>query len=143
MLNELARRPRNANSLETLGLVYITYPILDDEIKKIDGFKEWQDLGFDLQDWKDFLKLLLDFYIREEKFVNLSFNQIQSINEKFFGKLELLPPNSEKDFYENDKSIRTWLKTYASSPNRSRRLVKLLALPKDLNLNDKILPRQN
>lgn len=139
LLNELARRPRNANSLETLGLVYITYPILDDEIKKIDGFKEWQDLGFDLQDWKDFLKLLLDFYIREEKFVNLSFNQIQSINEKFFGKLELLPPNSEKDFHENDKKyIRTWLKTYASSPNRSRRLVKLLALPKDLNLNDKI-----
>lgn len=137
LLNEMARRPRNANSLETLGLVYLCYPNLDKVT--VDGFKDWKELGFDLQDWKNFLKLLLDFYIREEKYVNLTFNQIRSLSNKFFGKLELLPPNSEQDFHEKDrKYIRTWLRVNKNSPNRSRKLIKLLALTKDLNLENKL-----
>lgn len=139
LLNELARRPRNANSLETLGLVYLSYPQLINVKLSNEELSIWQDFGFEQADWQDYLKLLMDFYIRENKFVNLSFDQINSVSERFFGKLELVAPDADVDFdhYDN-KYIRPWLQVNSSSPNRSQRLIKLLALPNGINLANKI-----
>ena len=139
LLNELARRPRNANSLETMGLVYLSYPQLQKAQLTGEELKIWQDLGFQLEDWQDFLKLLMDFYIRENKYVNLSFEQINSVSDRYFGKLELVPPDTNLDFNAHDnKYIRPWLQVNNTSPNRSQRLIKLLALPKGINLADEV-----
>ncbi|MBL3601401.1 MAG: DEAD/DEAH box helicase [gamma proteobacterium endosymbiont of Lamellibrachia anaximandri] len=62
LVREFGRRPRRDNSLETMGLVAIRYPVLED----IDRLPETiaQATDFDLQTWKDFLKLCLDFFVR-------------------------------------------------------------------------------
>lgn len=81
----------------------------------------------------------MDFYIRENKYVNLSFEQINSVSDRYFGKLELVPPDTNLDFNAHDnKYIRPWLQVNNTSPNRSQRLIKLLALPKGINLADEV-----
>lgn len=61
MLRVFYSRPKRANSLETLGLVAVQYPAL----QKLDKVPEqWKKLELSLSDWRDFLKICLDFYVR-------------------------------------------------------------------------------
>lgn len=140
LLNEIAYRPKKANSLETLGLVYLHYPQLDNVTLSGESHKLWQELGFYDEDWRDFLKLLMDFYVREYRFLNLTQEQVDSVNTRFFARLELMKPNSEPDFSVVDgKRVRPWLQVNNQNPNRSQRLIKLLTLPKNLDLSDNII----
>ena len=55
LLREFCRRPKNANNLETLGLVKIVYPTLDnisEEDLKV-GCRSWISLGLNIDDWKN------------------------------------------------------------------------------------------
>lgn len=140
LLNELTRRPKNANSLETMGLVYFKYPQLEHITLKNRNLIFWQELGFKAEHWQDFLKLLIDFYIREYKFVDLTIHQVRSLSGKFFGKLELLAPNTHLNLHEKDsKNIRPWLQVNSQSPNHSQRLIKLLAVHTGANLADTVV----
>ena len=61
LYREFARRPKRANSAETLGLIVIKYP----KTERISTYPEiWKQLNGNLDDWKDFLKLILDFHVR-------------------------------------------------------------------------------
>ena len=85
LLRELYRRPKRTNALETLGLVSLSYP----GVEKIDEFQlssPWVDVGGTLQDWKNFLKIYLDFQIRENACVNLSETQRHWIGTRFSRK---------------------------------------------------------
>lgn len=68
MLRELYRRPKRHNSLETLGLVSIRYPGIE---QLGNAPASWSDRDGSLQDWKDFLKILVDFHVRENGCVDL------------------------------------------------------------------------
>lgn len=68
MLRELYRRPKRYNSLETLGLVSIRYPGIE-QLGTVSS--SWSDKGGSLQDWKDFLKILVDYHVRENGCVDL------------------------------------------------------------------------
>lgn len=62
LLREFALRPVLHNNLETLGLVSVVYP-------KLELVHTEPDLGLstaamNLADWRDFLKLVLDFFVR-------------------------------------------------------------------------------
>lgn len=103
MIREFARRPRNANSSETLGMIAIHYPDLD-RIKEAPA--SWcgtqvapsayqSDSTLNLADWKDFLTMVLDFYIRENSFVPMSEMQKRWLGRKFSAK-SFLPPSAEK-----------------------------------------------
>lgn len=132
LLNELASRPRNANSLETMGLVSVVYPNLQNATLR--NVKLWEEQRLNLQDWQDFLKLILDFYIREGKFVDLTFDQLNCLSDRFLGKKELLAPNTDSNFNPKDaKYIKTWTQVNKSNPNNSTRVIRLLCVATGLN----------
>lgn len=61
IFRELARRPKKSNNLETLGLISLFYP----SIQKIDSVPEkWTEFGLKTDDWRDFLKICMDYFVR-------------------------------------------------------------------------------
>ncbi|MFA5517015.1 MAG: helicase-related protein [Desulfuromonadales bacterium] len=60
LIREFARRPKRSNNLETMGLVAVCYPALDKVV--LPGAAK--RAGFTLDDWRDFLKICLDFFVR-------------------------------------------------------------------------------
>ena len=62
LVREFGRRPRRLNSLETMGLVAVRYPNLDQVTQVPQGVAVVCD--FDLLAWRDFLKLALDYFVR-------------------------------------------------------------------------------
>lgn len=133
LLNEIAYRPKNANSLETMGLISFNYPQLDKV--NIDKFTEWTNLGFSSDDWKDFLNLILTYYIREQRILDLSENKINSLSTRFFKIKQLVKPNSELNLNKRDsKTTREWAQINTDAPNNSIRVIRLLALAANLDL---------
>lgn len=61
LLREFARRPKRMNSLETLGLAAVRYPLVH---RITEAPLAWRRRGLALADWQDFLKLCLDFVVR-------------------------------------------------------------------------------
>ena len=61
LVRELGRRPKRQNSLETMGMIKVTYP----QLVNINSAPfAWTDSGLTLTEWQDFLKLTLDFFVR-------------------------------------------------------------------------------
>lgn len=67
MLREFFRRPKWLNSLETIGLVVLRWPFLHD-LK--DSPRIWKRLGLSLEEWKNFLGIVIDHYVRANSFVD-------------------------------------------------------------------------
>ena len=63
LLREFMRRPRRGNTLETLGLARLNAPTIQGlpAVRLPSVFKE---IGGALQDWKDFLSIVLTFLVR-------------------------------------------------------------------------------
>jgi DEAD/DEAH box helicase domain-containing protein len=76
LLRELIRRPRVQNSLETMGLAAVRYPSIDalSEARLPNAFRH---RGLGIQDWRDFLYLILDHYVRA--------NTAVEVPRSFFG----------------------------------------------------------
>lgn len=62
LVREFGRRPKFLNSLETMGMVAVQYPAL----KNIHQIPMEAALAadFTLEEWRDFLKICLDFFVR-------------------------------------------------------------------------------
>ena len=63
LIREFARRPKRQTSLETLGLVSLSYPDLD-RIGDTDLPPAWKQRKLGAQEWRNFLKIAVDFSIR-------------------------------------------------------------------------------
>jgi ATP-dependent helicase YprA (DUF1998 family) len=85
LLRELYRRPKRTNALETLGLASLVYPGIE-KINESQLPRPWVELGGSLRDWKDFLKINLDFLVRENACVNLSDTEKHWIGTRFSRK---------------------------------------------------------
>ncbi len=118
LLREFARRPRRQNSLETLGLVAVGYSGLE---KVTDSPIEWQKKGKKTQDWQNFLKLCLDFHVRDRIFIKIKPEWFNWLGTRFFPKL-LLPP---KSFDKQDAGHKSWPQLREGKP--TIRLFRLLA----------------
>ncbi|RAU19354.1 DEAD/DEAH box helicase [Nitrincola tibetensis] len=137
LLREFARRPKNQNSTETLALVQVSYQGLENVqsvprfwaetlVPKVSDDQKREALS--LQDWKDFLKVALDFHVRENTFFVMNENERHWLGAKFAPK-ELVAPKVD---YPKSTRVKSWP---LFKPNRQQqsRLVKLLVYGAGLN----------
>lgn len=130
LAREYSRRPKNQNSSETLALVRVGYDGLeaiktpppgwtDARAKKPMSTGEPSDSLLTLGDWKDFLKVALDFYVRENTFIRLDKTMQRWMGAKFLSKT-LFPPTS---IITESSTSKKWPQVKAGPASR---LVKLL-----------------
>ena len=115
IFREFGRRPAKAVNLETLGLMAVCYPALE-RVTHVP--RELKSDNLTLQDWKDFLKICLDFVFRGNgatdfskdwrKWLGMTYNQnfMLAPDEKESKKIQLIWPQCRR--------------------NRQHRLVRLL-----------------
>ena len=85
LLRELYRRPKRTNALETLGLTSLVYPGIE-RITEAQLPRPWVEIGGSLNDWKDFLKIFMDFVVRENACVHLTEIEKHWIGTRFSRK---------------------------------------------------------
>lgn len=78
LLREFARRPRRANSLETMGLARLRFAA----IEKAKAPKAFVDFGGSDQDWRDYLDLLQTHVVRANLAVRMSWDDKRWVDPK-------------------------------------------------------------
>ena len=63
LLREFFRRPKRQTSLETLGLCALSYPVISSQ-REQDLPPVWRQRGLSVDEWKNFLKVAVDFFVR-------------------------------------------------------------------------------
>ena len=137
LAREFSRRPKNQNSTETLGLVKVSYEGLDSIAQvpkswletKAPSFKSEIDsapTNLTLDDWKDFLKVALDFHVRENTFIRLDPTMQRWMGGRFMPKILFAP---DSNVVENS-TTRKWPQVKSG---RAMRLIKLLEMGAGLN----------
>ena len=133
LAREFSRRPKKQNSSETIGLVSIGYQGLDN-IKStpqfweetscvaMEGESSVTDSQLTLQDWKDFLKVSLDFYVRENTFIRMDRAMQNWMGSKFYPKVFVSPDSNEVE----SSTLKKW--PQIKPTGGGNRLVKLLEL---------------
>lgn len=130
LAREYSRRPKHQNSTETLALVRVGYDGIDAIKTPPPGWLETYAQSairnnskdrslLTLSDWKDFLKVALDFYVRENTFIRLDPTMQRWMGGKFRSKI-LFPPTSLITESTNSKK---WPQAKSGPASR---LVKLL-----------------
>ncbi len=127
LTREFARRPKRQNSLETLGLVKTVYPRLND-IKSVPDL--WEVNGFTLQDWKDFLKVSVDFYVRENTMMDINEDWRKWIGMNFSPKTLFSPDSKELE----DQRTKRWPQI-KKKRKVQQRLINLLRVAAKLDTN--------
>lgn len=115
LLREFVRRPKRQNSLETLGLAALEYPELRGQPPA-----PWSMQGLEAADWRNFLKIAVDFTIRGNTAVQVDDDHLRWLGVPARRKL-LQGPGAERG------SPRTvpWPTVAGARP--SNRLIQLLA----------------
>lgn len=70
LVREFGRRPKRQNSLETMGMVAVCYPKLE-RVRTVPEAVS-QAAGFSVTEWRDFLKLCMDFFVRSGGSLDIS-----------------------------------------------------------------------
>jgi hypothetical protein len=136
LVREFSRRPKRANSPETLGLVAVDYEGLE-KVSRVPSV--WQEKGLSLKDWRDFLKVSLDFYVRDAVFVNIPSEWLNWLGGRFTPRY-LLPPNSTE---VHDAKHRRWPQFEEQRRARQSRLVRLLAHAMGIDLSAIPVPKDD
>lgn len=128
LAREFARRPKNQNSSETLGLVKVDYlglgklpappEWLNTRAASVDGAGEYGERLTE-RDWNDFLKVALDFFVRENTYIQLEPTMQYWMGSRFSPKT-LVPPT--RDFVDTSR-VKRWPQLRGGHGGR---LVKLL-----------------
>ncbi|MBF6650085.1 DEAD/DEAH box helicase [Methylobacter sp. BlB1] len=126
LIREFNRRAKRQNTLETLGLVAVNYPSLS-KIKRIPS--EWQQSNLSANDWQDFLKICLDFYVRDN-FIAVPYEWVNWIGVTIYPK-ELLKPDTQE---MTGKRINKWPLV---RKGRNNRLIRILAYALSLDTDHK------
>ncbi|MEH6628886.1 MAG: DEAD/DEAH box helicase [Motiliproteus sp.] len=116
LIREFVRRPKRQNSLETLGLVSVQYPGLS-EVSELPTC--WSSFNLLPADWHDFLKVCLDFYVRDGVFFDVPNDWIRWFGSPISSK-QLLSPTSEE---KADKKNIKWPQIHKG---RQHKLVRIL-----------------
>lgn len=125
VMREFLKRPKRLNSLETMGLVAVCYPKLD-AIKSLPDIPNMPDIT--LNEWRDFLKICLDFYVRDIRAVALPDIWKKWGGQRVSARL-LLPPQSKE---QPTSYLKRW--PQVNRRGRQHRLVRLLSYAFKLNL---------
>lgn len=125
LFREFMRRPKHQNSLETQGLIKVDYPDLYKGKNRLPEL--WVDRGLTEEDWLDFLKVSLDFYVRENSFTQVSDKWRKWIGTRFSPKQLRNPLSIEQE----DTRVKRW--PLIRDGRHQQRLIKLLLLGADLD----------
>lgn len=124
LFREFMRRPRRQNSLETQGLVKVEYAGLA-KVQEVPAC--WEQKGLTLDDWRDFLKVALDFHVRDNSYIQVDEGWLSWIGSRFSAKSLRNPESQESD----EIRVKRW--PQIRNGNHSQRLIKLLLLGAGLN----------
>lgn len=83
----IGRKPIKGNSAETLGLLQLDYPALKN-VKIVPHALEQNHLSID--EWRDFLKIILDYYVRMGNHIQPLTHIIGSYRKQSYPELEFL-----------------------------------------------------
>lgn len=111
--DQFGRRPRRENSPETLGLVKLSYPELD----KLLPSSNAKLVGLSAEEWRSFLKICIDFFVRENTFVHLP-DSVSPLLTQHYRSGRVFPPKSK--LYK-----KIWPQ-FEQNKKRQRRLITLL-----------------
>lgn len=130
MSREFSRRPKYQNSSETLGLIKVGYTGLEKvattpshwtttQAYAATGQTEAPRTALTLQDWRDFLHVALDFFVRENTFIPME-NKLRRWMGSRLSPKSLYAPTSD---VQESSNIKKWPQVKLHSAHR---LVKLL-----------------
>ena len=120
LAREFYRRPKRANSLETLGLVQICYPKLVSVTNKPMAWPA----HLDVESWRTYLKVLLDFFVRENTILNIDKRWQSLIGARISPKWVVAPILGEKPEKLQSRFIR-WPAVNTVSGIQSRAVLLL------------------
>lgn len=92
LAREFYRRPKRANSLESLGLVKVCYP----KLASITGKPIAWPTHLDVDSWRTYLKVLLDFFVRENTILTIDKRWQSLIGARISPKWAVAPVVGEK-----------------------------------------------
>lgn len=118
LCREFARRPKQQNNMETMGLVRVQYPKLSLVTNRRPAVEM---AGLTLDEWRSFLKIALDFFVRQHWAIQLPSSWERWGAERVFPK-QILPPSSLE---KNTRKQIKWPRV--GNTSRRNRLVRLLA----------------
>ncbi|GAD79748.1 DEAD/DEAH box helicase [Vibrio ezurae] len=121
---EFSRRGKNANNLESMGLISLHYPAIAKLTEEDVTSSEWRSLGFNLEDLKHYLKICMDFYIRENTLVDIDRSVINWMGAKLNPRL--LKESSYE--YKDDFEKKALFRFPVVNNGLQHRLVRLLEL---------------
>ena len=93
LLREFFRRPRRANTIETLGFARLRFAVIDD-IPNAKVPRSFIDLGGRPRDWRDFLSILLTYLVRANSAVRVDWKDKHWI-QPHGGLMEYVPARKE------------------------------------------------
>lgn len=137
MSREFSRRPKFQNSSETLGLIKVGYTGLDKialtpplwtgtSAFAANNSSPTPRTELTLQDWRDFLHVALDFFVRENTFIPMENKMRRWMGSRFSPKA-LYAPTSD---VQESSTVRKWPQVKLHSAHR---LVKLLEVATGLD----------
>ncbi|MEZ9003421.1 DEAD/DEAH box helicase [Vibrio splendidus] len=132
LLREFNSRPKRQNTLETMGLVCMEYPVLAK--KESSAPNEWlrhfNSAEKAREEWVNFLTVCVNFHVRSMKAVRLTDEQINWIGAKY--SPAFLVGQDEPTHVWN---VEAWPKIRRNGP-RQPRLARLLATSLNIELED-------
>lgn len=130
LLREFARRPRRANSVETLGIACLRHPAVD-RLTEAQTPGAFRRRGKALGDWQSYLYAVVTWFIRANGAIAISPYLQHWVSSK--AKLtSLVGPDAQTD---GDRRLRAWPNGYFRANSRSR-AVALLVQGLGLNLDN-------
>ena len=114
LFREFARRPKRGAQSELLGLVKLDYPKIG-SIPQAPSF--WTSRGASLDEWKDFLRLVVDHFLRENSIIRIPEDYQRWMGARISFKF-VVGPNVGRD--DKGRKTRPWLKCYPGKRQRNR-----------------------
>lgn len=126
LFREFVRRPKRQNSLETLGLVALHYPGLEEVTSTP---PEWQAWGLSLDEWRAFLKVAVDFFVRAHTAVQIPPGYLRWFGTNISTNFVVAPDGDTE---------RNRIYAWPSAPQGQRlaRMARLLVSALNLNKDD-------
>lgn len=116
MINEFFRRAKKDNSLETMGLVKLTYGSIDN----VNLPESAEHLGIELHEWKSFLKICMDFFIRENYHFKIDPDSGPFLTRPYYSRGLF---NNEA--HVNDVNVTKWPEYRVGHANQHRLVILL------------------
>ncbi|MCG6399330.1 DEAD/DEAH box helicase [Vibrio fluvialis] len=132
LLREFNSRPKRQNTLETMGLVCMEYPVLDKKASSApsEWIRHFDNADEARAEWVNFLTVAVNFHVRSVKAVRLTSEQINWIGAKY--SPAFLVGQDEPTHIWN---VESWPKIRRRG-SRQPRLARLVATALNLELDD-------